>query len=1068
MKGTIRAEWPWAVALYRHFENFSLNALFIYNLAEKSYRSYKLNEEGLIALLMSYKRAVVVQKDGFFLVDLFAPEAETSFIAAKPLTYFIPHLCNSKSTEILLCSMNDIQLWRFELPDSPFGTTKSPRATKPIASLAYSAHIDGVGYSDVAWYGNSIVAVYNSGSMVHVADTLEGDDDEACDISQPVPVTKLFLDATYLIMGLADGTVRVYGADRLNFISQLNMSPETMHPTRTASVVPGSVYPYKVSYLYRMTDFVISSAVDYESRQLQLSVWALKGSHSVFPLKSKLVVGNVTNVSCDPTQPMLVTVSQTYPEQFVLTRWKLDMKTLSHLLSKWKSTNEANQDALAIEVMREVLSAPGIFKSLMRLPLSSSRVEVVGEALNAALKPNPELLQQLVDTALEHELESFGSIFLDLDGSSSQTNNRQTSPNSARGTSLTRRRNSSETSRGSNLTDRSIGAASSSNFDSDGETSDDSDEGTASSVLVMPESPVSPKMATSPNSVGGGARSSRDYGYPDDHSMGSLDSSSSHHWTMGSLTSSILSNYLVNRCHLYNFVSLSDPLSLLAKSDSKYIFSITSDDSSPEARYMTKRMIKIVKSIIDNLISKEAYLPSRAIHLLAQYHQRLKNLRPELSDLKAMKLGAGRIFITHFVLAAWLEPVKFNISSKVASDLSNMYMVAKLLEIICLGSRNELEGEALSTFKAEQTKRFRTWFIAKLKNPELHQEKEKKRRLSTHVGAELLNNPKAYLHSKSSQKAAQLVRNATLVVTQCIIAHQHELLLDLGAFSEPTISSPKSPSGSISPISHSTDVTVALIKVVSNSLLRPIQTIMNKEGEKDAKLADMLEAFSDSYSSDSARGSNASSDLNRMMTLSFRLDLDAERRSPGLGGASIASPATPTSGAIGSRRSEYLLSVPEIDSLKASRDDMVVDLSEARNGANAVPTPSLISARAVKKRLGVSSRHADIVTLRRRSPRNAAAGSSEISPSPPSSDKISSSVSRASGTKHRHSNHGSATPSSSATAGVGSNHTISGASAPSGGKRRPPIASTSFFENSDPSISPQAHMASKSRSSEFI
>ena len=70
-----------------------------------------------MVLLMSYERALVVQKDGFLIIDLFAAEAEPSFVPCKPLAYSMPQLCLSKSKEILLCSMNDIQVWRFEFPE---------------------------------------------------------------------------------------------------------------------------------------------------------------------------------------------------------------------------------------------------------------------------------------------------------------------------------------------------------------------------------------------------------------------------------------------------------------------------------------------------------------------------------------------------------------------------------------------------------------------------------------------------------------------------------------------------------------------------------------------------------------------------------------------------------------------------------------------------------------------------------------------------------------------------------------------------------------------------------------
>lgn len=1049
MKGTIRAEWPWAVALYRHAENIAFNAVFVYDLAQKSYRSYKLQTEASMVLLMSYERALVVQKDGFLIIDLFAAEAETSFVPCKPLAYAMPQLCLSKSKEILLCSMNDIQVWRFEFPERSYGTLETKTSNTITTNLIYSSHIDGVGYSEVAWHGTCIVAVYNSGTMVHVADTVEGDDDEACDISQPVPVTKIFIDDTYLVMGLADGAVRVYGADRLNFISQLNLSQDTLQPSRAASSGINASYPYKVSYISRVAEFVVTTAVDSDTRQLQVSVWALKGSYSVLPLRSKLIVGTVTNVYCDPTQALVVAVSQVSQLQSALTRWKLDMKQLSTLLSKWKSTNEANQDTLASDMMREVLTAPGIFKALMRLSLSSSRVEVVGEALYTALKSNADALQQLVNTALDFELESFSPTSLEtlavhFSGSSNLSPiHRPSHSASSSSSSIPSHRSRHASVAGTRLSGdrtspRIVEPTTTWRDGSESVSSNDSDEG---QIMKYSQDSSTEQSISKPSSRRVSLQS-------DDRSFGSIDSSSSVHWTMGSLTSSVLSNYLVNSCHVYNFVALSDPLSLLAKSDSKYVFSITSDDTSAESRIMLKKMMKIVTSIIDNLVLKESYLPLRAVQLLSEYHQRLKALRPDLSDLRAMKLGAGRIFITHFVLAAWLEPVKFGIASKVSMDLSNMYMVAKLLEIICLGSRSEVESRTLLAFKTEQTKRFRAWFLGKLKHPEMHI--EKKKRVTSHVGPDLKSSTKSLISgSKSSQKNATAIRNATLVVTQCIIAHHHDLLLELGAYHHTGIASPKSPSSSSSQASNTpnTDVTIALIKIVSNTLLRPIQTIMAKESEKDAKLADQLEVFSDIYSSDSARGSNASSDMNRMMTLSFRLDLDAERRGPALSGYPPTGSGPPTT-----RKSPPLAHSP--DTRTSSDDMMVVDLSDTRSGGSPVPVPSLISARSVKKRLGVSSRHADIVTLRRRSPRNAAAQSSEITAPPlsPSSDKLGSK-----GT----SKVGHLSPASSPVP--------NSSSAPSAKRRNPMLASASLFEVSgEPSPTHIPNMTVKSRSSEFI
>jgi len=117
-KGYLRAEWPWAVSLHRNPLLPAQCVMFVYNLVEKTYRNYDLPDEAHVALLMSYERAVAVLREKFFLVDLYAPEEETTFLTAKPLSFPLPHLCQSKAKEVLLCSMNELQLWRFDVAEN--------------------------------------------------------------------------------------------------------------------------------------------------------------------------------------------------------------------------------------------------------------------------------------------------------------------------------------------------------------------------------------------------------------------------------------------------------------------------------------------------------------------------------------------------------------------------------------------------------------------------------------------------------------------------------------------------------------------------------------------------------------------------------------------------------------------------------------------------------------------------------------------------------------------------------------------------------------------------------------
>lgn len=113
-KGLLMAEWPWAASLFREGVLGSHYVLFVFHLSEKTHRTYELPEEASVLLLMGKELAVVVLKDGFFVVDLLAPGHETFRIVATPLLHPISSLCHSKPTEILLVSMNDMQLWHFE------------------------------------------------------------------------------------------------------------------------------------------------------------------------------------------------------------------------------------------------------------------------------------------------------------------------------------------------------------------------------------------------------------------------------------------------------------------------------------------------------------------------------------------------------------------------------------------------------------------------------------------------------------------------------------------------------------------------------------------------------------------------------------------------------------------------------------------------------------------------------------------------------------------------------------------------------------------------------------------
>lgn len=114
-KGPLRVDWPYAVALHRQNNIPSITVLFVYNLATSSYQTVEVPEEASVALLLGNTMAAVVLKEGFFIAEFSSTVPRTTILPAKPLVYPISSLCMGKSKELLLCSMHDIQVWRFKV-----------------------------------------------------------------------------------------------------------------------------------------------------------------------------------------------------------------------------------------------------------------------------------------------------------------------------------------------------------------------------------------------------------------------------------------------------------------------------------------------------------------------------------------------------------------------------------------------------------------------------------------------------------------------------------------------------------------------------------------------------------------------------------------------------------------------------------------------------------------------------------------------------------------------------------------------------------------------------------------
>lgn len=110
-KCPLRAEWPYAVALFKRPGVAKNLSLFIYHLAEASYKIHKLPTDAQVALMMGYERVAIVFKDEIQVLDLHDPTRRPLYIPAQISVPLIPSLCHGTVDTLVLTSTNIIQEW---------------------------------------------------------------------------------------------------------------------------------------------------------------------------------------------------------------------------------------------------------------------------------------------------------------------------------------------------------------------------------------------------------------------------------------------------------------------------------------------------------------------------------------------------------------------------------------------------------------------------------------------------------------------------------------------------------------------------------------------------------------------------------------------------------------------------------------------------------------------------------------------------------------------------------------------------------------------------------------------
>lgn len=113
-RSQLRAEWPFAVSLWKRPGSTKSLAFFVYHLAEAAYYILKVPTDAQVALMMNYERAVVVTKESLLVYNLFDPTKPPQSIPASSLAHLVSNLCYAKSDVLVLTANNAIQEWRVD------------------------------------------------------------------------------------------------------------------------------------------------------------------------------------------------------------------------------------------------------------------------------------------------------------------------------------------------------------------------------------------------------------------------------------------------------------------------------------------------------------------------------------------------------------------------------------------------------------------------------------------------------------------------------------------------------------------------------------------------------------------------------------------------------------------------------------------------------------------------------------------------------------------------------------------------------------------------------------------
>lgn len=545
----------------------------------------------------------------------------------------------------------------------------------------------------------------------------------------------MFIDDEVILTGLADGTMKLYDRELRQLVAQLNVIPVAARrnaPAAGESSAAPTYLQHKISFLARFDELVIAAMLDPSAtaeddmRQLEVSIWPIRGQNVVQPLKTKLLPGTVNFMHYDERVGSLFALTQYHRPSdeadfhggrllahhsasvenkgpLIGVTWHPPYKSLQVSGLRWRETNDQQQAKLAQEVMEQVLLEPSFFRAMFLIEADTEEIEQVVDSMFNCLAGRENLQVQFLETAIMQEIVLGRTLVPSAHSSPALIHS---APHDA----------------------------------------------------IKQSSKNSPQLSASTSSLSSDSSSKSS-------SSSKADSNAAppQYFPPNSMTTAVISKVLKESSSSYINAVLTKPFSVMLKAD--VMFSLPSTHAAPEDQPMFTTLIKVTAGIVDGLIDNQSKFSVPLQRMLQSIHQAVCSDNPHDSELRSFRRGAARVFLDYVLLKRWLDPIGAGLVSTISDEVRhNLRVVAQLMQVICGYSKHKLSDPALCSLVTEYSTKWRGWLLSKVAesgDPKL-KDKDKRKAMARGI---------SFVAPKSSNN-----KLPGLIVTKFIITHAQELL----------------------------------------------------------------------------------------------------------------------------------------------------------------------------------------------------------------------------------------------------------------------------------------------------